>query len=90
MNLSEYKEQKPHRIKRIVWALTNATVYRIAGGRIGWPIRRGLLQLFGAHIDRQAYIYSRCKIFAPWLLSVGRACIGPNRNLQQGPGHHRQ
>ena len=38
-----------------------------------------LLIAFGAKIDRKAYIYARCVIFAPWNLVVGRACIGPIR-----------
>lgn len=81
MNLSNYKEVKPHRVKRIIWALINASLFRLAGGRIGWPVRRGLLMIFGAEVDRQAYIYSRCKIFAPWMLTVGRACIGPKTEI---------
>lgn len=64
-----------------MWAVVNASVYRCLGGRIGWPLRRLLLMLFGAKIDRKAYIYSRCKIFAPWLLTVGRACIGPRTEI---------
>ena len=81
MDLSDYKEIKPHRIKRIIWALTNITLFRICVGRIGWPLRRMLLIMFGAKIDKKAYIYSSCKIFAPWLLTIGRVCIGPNTEL---------
>lgn len=81
MNLSNYHENKPHRLKRIVWAIVNASLFRVLGGQIAWPIRRALLQLFGAQIDKKAYIYAKCKIFAPWNLSVGRACIGPYTDL---------
>lgn len=81
MNLSEYKEYKPHRLKRICWAIINKSVFRICGGRIGWPLRKLILQAFGAKIDKKAYIYANCIIFAPWNLCVGRACIGPNTEI---------
>lgn len=81
MNLSNYKEPKPHRFRRIFWAVTNATLFRFLGGRIGWPFRRMILQAFGATVDKKAYIYARCKIFAPWKLTVGRACIGPRTEI---------
>lgn len=81
MNLSDYKEEKPHRIKRIIWAVVNVTIFRLCGRRIGWPIRKFLLKIFGAKIDHKAYIYARCTIFAPWNLIVGRACIGPNTDI---------
>lgn len=81
MNLSDYKEIKPHRWKRILWIAVNCSIFRLAALRIGWKIRRYLLLLFGAKIDKDAYIYESCKIYAPWLLIVGRACIGPNTQL---------
>lgn len=40
-----------------------------------------LLRLFGAKIDKDALVYSSCKIYAPWNLIVGRACIGPYTRL---------
>lgn len=81
MDLSDYTEKKPHRIKRIVWAIINATVFKYSFGRLGWPIRKALLRIFGAKIDQKAYIYARCVIFAPWELVVGRACIGPRTEI---------
>lgn len=81
MDLSNYVEAKPHRVKRIIWAILNATLYRLLVGRFFWPVRKLLLLLFGAQIDKKAYIYSRCTIYAPWNLIVGRACIGPNTEL---------
>lgn len=81
MDLSNYSEIKPHRVKRILWAIINVTIFRLSGGRIGWPVRKLLLQAFGAKIDKKAYIYARCIIFAPWNLSIGRACVGPNTEL---------
>lgn len=81
MNLSEYTEPKPHRLRRIIWASVNATIYRWAGGRVFWPFRKALLKLFGARIDKRAYIYASSRIFAPWQLEVGRACIGPQTEI---------
>lgn len=81
MDLSDYKEVKPHRVRRVLWAVINATLYRLCFGRVGWPIRRLLLNIFGAKIDHKAYIYAQCSIFAPWNLVVGRACIGPQTDI---------
>ena len=81
MNLSDYTEPKPHRARRIIWALVNASLFRLFPGSMcrGW--RHGLLRLFGARIGKDALVYSSCKIYAPWNLSVGRACIGPHTEL---------
>lgn len=79
--ITDYKEVKPHYLKRLVWLAINRTLFRVLLGKIFWPARRGLLRLFGAEIDRQAYIYNSSSIFAPWLLKVGRACIGPKTEL---------
>lgn len=81
MNLSEYKEEKPHNIKRLVWYVINATLFRLLIGRAFKWARHGLLRMFGATIDEDAYIYPSSTIFAPWNLSVGRACIGPKTNI---------
>lgn len=81
MDLSNYTEIKPYRVKRIIWAIFNATLYKFLVGRLFWPLRKLLLRLFGAQVDEKAYIYSRCTIYAPWNLIVGRACIGPNTEL---------
>ncbi len=79
--VTDYQEHKPHRKKRIAWAIINSTIYRWAGGKVGWPVRKALLRLFGAKIDSKAYIYAKCRIFAPWLLEVGRACVGPRTEI---------
>lgn len=81
MNLSDYKEIKPHRVKRILWIIINQTLFRLSIGRLGWPIRKTLLRFFGATIDKDAYIYETAIIFAPWNLTVKRACIGPHTNI---------
>ena len=81
MDLSNYKEVKPHRMKRLFWLFVNHTIFRLCFGRVFWPIRRFLLISFGAKVDHKAYIYSQCDIFAPWNLQVGRACVGPGTVL---------
>lgn len=81
MNLSDYKEAKPHFVKRVVWTVINQTLFRLFAGRYLRFVRHGLLRMFGAKIDRDALIYSSCVVYAPWNLTVGRACIGPHTEL---------
>lgn len=81
MNLSDYKEIKPHYKKRIIWTIVNKTVFRLLASRYLKIFRHALLRAFGAKIDKQALVYSSCTIYAPWNLAVGRACIGPNTRL---------
>ena len=81
MNLSDYKEEKPHHLKRLFWYVINATIFRLMLGRATKQLRHSLLKLFGAEIIKDAYIYSSATIFAPWNLKVGRVCIGPNTIL---------
>lgn len=81
MNLSNYTEVKPHRMKRIVWYFVNATIFRLFATSFFRRFRNMLLRIFGAQIDKDALVYSSCKIYAPWNLKIGRACIGPNTEL---------
>jgi putative colanic acid biosynthesis acetyltransferase WcaF len=81
MNLSDYREIKPHYFKRIMWYIINRTVFKYFIGHIFMKYRNSILRLFGAKIDKQACIYHSCIIYAPWNLKIGRACIGPNTEL---------
>lgn len=81
MNLSNYKEEKPHHLKRIIWCLVNHTLFRLFPTRLFKGVRHGILRLFGAEIDHQALVYSSCTIYAPWNLKLGRACIGPHTQI---------
>lgn len=81
MNLSDYKEAKPHRKKRLLWRIVNYTMFRIFPLSMCKGYRNFLLRLFGAQIDKDALVYSSCIIYAPWNLSLGRACIGPNTEI---------
>ena len=74
VNVMRYVEPKPHRIKRMVWAIVNATIFRIVSQRK----RFSLLRLFGARI-RSGAIARSAKIYAPWNLENEHSmCIGPN------------
>ena len=77
MNLSDYKERKPRFYRRVVWFLINHTVFRLCYGRPFRKLRNIILRSFGAQIDKDAFVYSSCEIFAPWNMEIGRACIGP-------------
>lgn len=81
MNLSDYKEPKPHRAKRIAWYFVNATLFRCFASALFKGFRNSLLRAFGAKVDHDALVYASCRIFAPWNLKLGRACIGPNTQL---------
>lgn len=71
----DYKEVKEHRIARILWAIVNATLFRITPThklRIAW------LKLFGAKLRWSHTIYPSVRIFAPWNLSItSGSVIGP-------------
>lgn len=79
--MSDYTEEKPHRVKRILWRVVNVTLFRLFAGSVLWPVRKLLLEAFGAKIGKQAIIYAKCDIYAPWNLSVGRVCIGPQTKI---------
>lgn len=81
MNLSNYSEYKPHRVKFIMWRIIYFTLFRIAAGRPFKWFRHGLLRIFGAQIDKEAYIYSSCDIYMPWNFVCGRACLGPKTSV---------
>lgn len=82
MNLSEYKEEKPHYLRRIVWTVVNATLFRILVGRQLRMARNIILRAFGAQIPLRSLVYSTCKIWAPWNLKIGHySCIGPHTQI---------
>ncbi len=59
-----------NRLARCVWGLGYALLYRPS------PIpchawRRAVLRLFGARVGRGARPYPRCRIWAPWNLTLG-------------------
>ena len=82
MDLSEYKEEKPHRVKRLLWVAINATIFRCLLGPLCRTIRIGLLRLFGASIHPNVEVYPSAVIFAPWNLIMKKSsCIGPKTEI---------
>lgn len=79
IDLSNYQEEKPHRLRRIVWAVVNVTLFRLLIGSPMRIFRNGLLRLFGAKLPMHIEVYPSVTIYAPWNLEVGaHSCIGPN------------
>lgn len=69
---------KSIKIKRVVWNITAALLFRpfITPAFRKWRI--ALLRLFGAKVEWDANVYASVKIWAPWMLQMGhRACLGP-------------
>lgn len=82
VNLSNYHEEKPHRIKQLSWRLINATIFRLFPGTPLRFIRNLILKAFGADIPYDISVFSTAKIFAPWNLKMGKhSCIGPNSEI---------
>lgn len=82
MELSEYTEEKPHYVKRIVWTVINLTLFRLLPGVPFRYVRNMLLRLFGAQIPLGSLVYSSCRIWGPWNLVIGKnSCIGPNTQI---------
>ena len=82
MDLSEYKEEKPHFVKRIIWTFINATLFRCIPGSQLRILRNLILRAFGAKIPLGSLVYSSCKIWGPWNLEIGKSsCIGPNTEI---------
>ena len=77
IDLSRYHEDKPRRLRRIVWRALNATLFPLlpAGGR------RLLLRAFGAAIG-ESLVYRSVRVYAPWNLRIGNlSCVGPGVTL---------
>ena len=79
VNLSNYHEEKPHRIKQLFWRLINCTIFRLLPGTPLRYVRNLILRCFGAQLPLNVSVFSTAKIFAPWNLKMGKhSCIGPN------------
>lgn len=67
------------KIKRAVWNVTCALLFRPFPTTVFWPWRRLLLRLFGAQLANDSYVYSSVKLWAPWNIRLdGKACLGPD------------
>ena len=69
---------KSIKIKRVVWNITAAFLFRPFITPVFRKWRIALLRMFGAKVERDANVYASVKIWAPWMLQMGhRACLGP-------------
>lgn len=66
------------KIRRVIWNVAYAFLFRLFPTRLFWPWRWGLLKLFGADVSFSANVYSSSSIWAPWNLKMRRgSCLGP-------------
>lgn len=66
------------KIKRVVWNIAAAFLFRPFITPVFRKWRIALLRLFGAKVEWDANVYASVKIWAPWMLQMGhRACLGP-------------
>ena len=65
------------KIKRVVWNIAAAFLFRPFITPVFRKWRIALLRLFGAKVEWDANVYASVKIWAPWMLQMGhRACLG--------------
>jgi putative colanic acid biosynthesis acetyltransferase WcaF len=65
-----------NRIARIAWSVVWLLLYRPTPNVLHFW-RRSLLRMFGATIESGAHPYPRCRIWAPWNLTMGaHSCLG--------------
>ena len=66
------------KIKRVVWNITAAFLFRLFITPVFRKWRIALLRMFGAKVEWDANVYASVKIWAPWMLQMGHhACLGP-------------
>lgn len=68
-----------NKVKRAVWNIVSALLFRPFVTKLFNPWRLFLLKLFGADIKWDSGVYASTKIWAPWNLKLGHnAWLGPN------------
>ena len=73
------KVDKNIKIRRAIWNVACALLFRPFPTLVFWPWRRFVLGSFGAKIHPKAHVYSSVKIWAPWNLHMEEgACLGPH------------
>ncbi len=66
------------KLKRVVWNVAAALLFRPFITPVFRKWRIGLLRMFGAKVEWDANVYASVTIWAPWNLRMGhRACLGP-------------
>ena len=81
-HLSPYTEEftaNPHplwnRVLRVLWSIFYSLSYR-PSPNVAHRYRVFLLRLFGANVHRTAHPYPKCRIWAPWRLTMGpNSCL---------------
>lgn len=69
---------KSIKMKRVVWNVAAALLFRPFMTPVFRKWRLLLLRLFGAQVEWDANVYASVKIWAPWRLRMGhRTCLGP-------------
>lgn len=69
---------KSIKMKRVVWNVAAALLFRPFITPVFRKWRLLLLRLFGAQVEWDANVYASVKIWAPWRLRMGhRTCLGP-------------
>lgn len=66
------------KLKRVVWNVTSALLFRSFITPVFRKWRLQLLRMFVAEVQWDANVYASVKVWAPWMLRMGhRACLGP-------------
>lgn len=64
-----------NRVFRVLWSISYSLLYR-PSPNVAHRYRVALLNLFGAKVHRTAHPYPKCKIWAPWRLTMGaHSCL---------------
>jgi putative colanic acid biosynthesis acetyltransferase WcaF len=73
LDLAHYQNRYPLRAKiaRAAWKVTWLLLFRPTPRGILYGWRRALLRIFGARIGRGAHVLPSCRIWQPWLLTMG-------------------
>lgn len=67
------------KIRRALWLVASALLFRPWAGKVFRPWRVALLRLWGADVTWDAEVYASAQVWAPWNLRMGRgACLGPH------------
>ena len=75
LNVYQNRLSPRNRMARALWNVTWLLLYRPSPWFcVAW--RRALLRLFGAVVEEGAHPYPRCRIWAPWNLTMGKySCL---------------
>lgn len=79
MNARPYKITLSNKMRRAIWHITEAILFRPFTGPLFSKWRLLILKLFGANLKYDSGVYASARIWAPWNLILGHnAWIGPH------------